>query len=316
MRVAVVGAGLMGHAIALVWAMGGHSVRITDSSAETLARSKGLMETALSTLEEAGLSRGFTAAQLAQAVTRHERLADCVEGAELIVEAIIEKPEAKQALYAQLLDCAPPEATVASNTSYLDVFPLMPKALLRRAMIAHWYTPPYLVDLVDLVPSPECERGRVQAVEAALKTMGQVPITMEKFIPGYIANRIQATVQNEVQRLIDEGYATAEQVDLAVIHGIALRMPIVGVMAKADFTGLRLLQDTFRNGVYQAPPPRDHSTSMDKLIAEGATGVMSGRGYYDWGGRDPAALFEERDRKLIALKKALRAIGNMVEDRT
>ena len=95
-----------------------------------------------------------------------------------------------------------------------------------------------------------------------------------------------------------------------MVHGIALRMPIVGVMAKADFTGLPLLQHTFRNKMYTPPAPFESSPSMDKLIAEGATGVMSGRGYYHWGS-DPAALFEDRDRRLIALKKSLREIGTL-----
>jgi len=315
MRVAVVGAGLTGHGIALVWAMGGHTVRLTDTNMGTLARSEALMETALGTLAEAGLDRGFGASGLAQAVTRHPTLGECVEGAELVIEAIIEQPEAKRALFAELARLAPEGATIASNTSYLDVFPLMPPGMHRRAVIAHWYTPPYLVDLVDVVPGPGCEPARVETVAEAIRGMGQVPIVMERFVPGYIANRIQATVQNEVQWLIDQGYATAEQVDLAVIHGLALRMPVVGVMAKADFTGLALLQHTFRNGMYQPPDMSAGSPSMDRLVEEGATGVMAGRGYYDWGGRTPAALFEERDRKLVALKKALRDIGNMVEGR-
>jgi 3-hydroxybutyryl-CoA dehydrogenase len=92
MRVAVIGAGLMGHGIALVWAMGGHTVRLTDSSAESLARSQGLMEKALGTLEAAGEAYGFTVAQLAQSVTRHATLAEAVDGAELVIEAIVENP--------------------------------------------------------------------------------------------------------------------------------------------------------------------------------------------------------------------------------
>lgn len=310
MRVAVVGAGLMGHGIALVWAMGGHTVRITDTHAATLERAPKLMETALATLAAHGENKGMEPGALAQRVTTHADLAECVEGADLIIEAIIEQPDAKRQLYARLDACAPEGATIASNTSYLDVFPLMPAGMLRRAMIAHWYTPPYLVDLVDLVPSPELEAGRLEAVRDALVAMEQKPVVMKRFIPGYIANRIQATVQNEVQWLIDNGYADARTVDEAVVHGIALRMPIVGVMAKADFTGLPLLQHTFRNRMYAPPEPFEASASMDALIAAGATGVMSGKGYYEWGD-EPAKLFEERDRRLIALKKALREIGTM-----
>ncbi|MCU0889073.1 MAG: 3-hydroxyacyl-CoA dehydrogenase NAD-binding domain-containing protein [Rubritepida sp.] len=312
LRVAVLGAGTMGHALALVFAMGGHRVRLTDSSAETLARAQGLMEQALATLEAAGEApRGWGSAQLAQACTRHATLEETVDGAELIVEAIIENPDAKRELYARLDACAPEDAIWASNTSYLDVFPLMPQRRLRRALIAHWYTPPYLVDLVDLVASPECEPAAMQTVKEAVEAMGKVPIVFRKFIPGYIANRIQAAVQDEVQFLIDEGYATAQDIDDSALHGIALRLAIIGVMAKADFTGLPLLQATLKNRMYHPPPEAERSASLDALVGRGDTGVMGGKGFYDWGGRAPAALFEERDRKLIALKRALRGVGAM-----
>lgn len=311
-RVAVLGAGTMGHALALVFALGGHSVRLTDSNPATLARAKGLMETALATLAEAGEApEGWTAAHLAQAVTRHDSLADCVEGAEIIVEAIVEDPDAKRALYAALDAVAPPEAIIASNTSYLDIFPLMPAARQRRTLIAHWYTPPYLVDLVDIVGGPETDPAAVETVRATVAAMGKQPIVMRKFVPGYIANRIQSAIGLEVQQLLDDGVATAAEIDAAIIHGIALRLPILGVLAKADFTGLPMMQLALANRMYAPPPVRGASESLDALVVGGRTGVMAGAGFYDWGGKDPATLFEERDRRLLALRRALREIGTM-----
>ena len=311
-RVAVLGAGTMGHALALVFALGGHSVRLTDSSPATLAKAQGLMEKALATLAAAGEApEGWTSAHLAQAVTRHENLADCVEGAELIVEAIVENPDAKRTLYAQLDALAPKDAIIASNTSYLDIFPLMPAARQRRTLIAHWYTPPYLVDLVDIVGGPETVPACIETVRAMCAAMGKQPIVMRKFVPGYIANRLQSAIGLEVQQLLDDGVATPEEIDAAIIHGIALRLPILGVLAKADFTGLPMMQHALRNKMYTPPEVRGHSESLDKLVAAGKTGVMSGAGFYDWGGKDPATLFEERDRRLLALRKALRDIGTM-----
>ena len=310
-RVAVLGAGTMGHALALVFALGGHSVRLTDNSQETLAKAQGLMEKALATLAAAGEAGGWTSAHLAQAVTRHDSLADCVEGAELIVEAIVENPDAKRTLYAQLDAVAPTEAIIASNTSYLDIFPLMPAARQRRTLIAHWYTPPYLVDLVDIVGGPETDPAAIETVRAMIAAMGKQPIVMRKFVPGYIANRLQSAIGLEVQQLLDDGVATPEEIDAAIIHGIALRLPILGVLAKADFTGLPMMQHALRNKMYTPPEVRGRSESLEALVAAGKTGVMSGAGFYDWGGKDPATLFEERDRRLLALRKALREIGTM-----
>lgn len=312
MRVAVLGAGHMGHGLALVFALGGHAVTLTDTNAATLAQSGTLMAAALGTLREAGeVDAAWTDARLAAAIRRCPTLAETVQDAELIVEAIIEQPEAKRALFAELDALAPDRAILASNTSYLDVFPLVPARRQARTLIAHWYTPPYLVDLCDIVGSAHTDPAVIATVRDLVAAMGKVPVVMGRFIPGYIANRIQSAIALEVNRLLDEGYATPRDIDDAVIHGLALRIPILGHMAKADFTGLPLLQAALANRTYAPPPVRGNSATLDALLAEGRTGVMSGRGYLDWGGRSPDELFRERDRKLLALKRALRAIGPM-----
>jgi 3-hydroxybutyryl-CoA dehydrogenase len=310
-KVAVLGAGTMGHALALVYALGGHEVRLTDNSMSMLDKAGGLMETALASLVAQGEApSGCTAEWLHGQVTRLPVLAETLEGADLIVEAIIENPDAKRTLYAEVDRLAPMDAVIASNTSYLDPFPLIPARRQSRSLIMHWYTPPYLVDLVDIVASPACDPAIVNWAAELVTAMGKVPLVMQKFVPGYIANRIQQAIAAEVYRLIDEGVATAEEIDTAVVHGLALRIPVVGIMAKADFTGLGILQNALKNATYQPPPPRTSSDTLDKLIAAGRTGVMAGAGYYEWGA-DTAKLMAARDRRLMALKKAMREIGTM-----
>jgi 3-hydroxybutyryl-CoA dehydrogenase len=310
MNVAIFGAGLMGHALALVHALGGHTVRMTDNDPGTLARAPGLMKAALATLREGG-ETARTDDWLDGAVTCHPTVAETLDGAELVVEAITERPDAKRALYAEIDRRAPMEIIIASNTSALDIFPLVPERRQPRTLIAHWYTPPYLVDLCDVVGSDRTDPAVVETVRGIVAAMGKVPVVMKKFIPGYIANRIQAAIGLETQMLLDEGYASARDIDDAIIHGLALRIPILGHMAKADFTGLLLIQQQMKNAVYRAPEPRSASPALDALIAAGRTGVMAGKGYFDWGGRSPDELFRERDRKLLALKQALRNIGKM-----
>ena len=312
MRVSVFGAGTMGHALALVFALGGHTVRLTDSDAGTLARAQGLMETALAMLVAAGeVDAAWTPAKLAATVTRCATVAETLVGAELIVEAIIEQPEAKRALFAEIAALADENVILASNTSYLDIFPLVPERLQRRTLIAHWYTPPYLVDLCDIVGSDQTDPAVIETVRDIVAAMGKKPVVMKRFISGYIANRLQSALSLEVNRLLDEGYATPRDIDDAVLHGLALRLPILGHLAKADFTGLKLSRDVMANKTYEPPPVRGHSETLDALLADGRSGVLSGRGYFDWGGRDATELFQERDRKLLALKRALRDIGPM-----
>jgi 3-hydroxybutyryl-CoA dehydrogenase len=249
--------------------------------------------------------------RLSKAVRCMPSLADTVKGASIVIEAVVERPDAKLALYEQLQSLMEPDAILASNTSNLDIFPLVPAALQERTIIAHWYTPPYLCDLVDLCPGPATKPEALETVRDMVHAMGKAPVVFKQMVQGYIANRLQAAMQLEVYRLLDEGLVTPKDIDDSVLHGLALRIPILGIMAKADFTGLLLMQQGMKNRSYTPPVPQDHSETLDALIAEGRTGVMSGKGYFDWGGRTPEELFQERDRKLLALKQALRAIGPM-----
>lgn len=311
-EIAVVGAGLMGHALALVFALGGHNVRLTDNNPDTLAKAPGLMGMALGTLAEAGeVDAGKDRQWLSAAVRCVPSLTDTVKGADVVIEAVVERPDIKRAVYAQLEHLMEPDAILASNTSNLDIFPLVPAGLQKRTIIAHWYTPPYLCDLVDLCPGPETDPAAVTIVRDIVAAMGKAPVVFKQMVQGYVANRLQAAMQLEVYRLLDEGLVTPKDIDDSVLHGLALRIPILGIMAKADFTGLLLMQQGLKNGSYTPPAPRPSSPTLDKLIEEGRTGVMAGKGYFDWGDRSPEDLFRERDRKLLALKQALRTIGPM-----
>jgi 3-hydroxybutyryl-CoA dehydrogenase len=311
--VAVIGAGTMGHAIALVFCLGGHRVRLTDSNPETLRRAPTLMNTALDTLREAdAVPATAPAGGIGQAVRLCDTLRETVEGADLVIEAIIETVDAKRALFRQLETLMGKDAILASNTSQLDIFPLVPRSLQARTLIAHWYTPPYLVDLVDVVGGPGTDAAAIETVRATLAAMGKAPLVFEKFVPGYIANRIQAAIAAEVYSLLDARLVTPREVDLSVIHGLALRLPVLAVLAKADFTGLPLVNMVLTNGSYTPPPPPERSPTLDRLVAEGRTGVMAGKGFFDWGGQSPEELFRERDRRLLKLKRALRDIPPMM----
>ena len=314
-EVAILGAGTMGHALALVFVLGGHRVRLTDTNEATLRRAPTLMNAALETLAEAGEVTPEQQTGVGQSVRLCPTLEETVAGADLVIEAIVEIEDVKKTLFHKLESLLGPETILASNTSQLDPFPLVPAALQRRTMITHWYTPPYLVDLVDVVGGPQTDPAVVEKVRAMLAAMGKAPIAFKKFVPGYIANRIQAAIGLEVNMLLDEGYATPRDIDDAVIHGLALRIPILGVMAKADFTGLLLMQAELAHRGYHPPPVRGKCATLDKAIAEGRTGILAGAGYFDWKGRSAEEWFRVRDRKLVALKKALRDIGSLHDER-
>lgn len=306
--VAVLGAGTMGHALALVHAIGGLNVRITDKNAETLARAPGLIASALDTLIEAETFDARDRSSVLDRIMPVESLAGAVDGAHLIVEAVIENIDVKRDVYAEVDGIAPQQAILASNTSHLDVFPLIPARRQPNSLIAHWYTPPYICDLVDLAPGPETRPDVIETMRALYAGMGKEPIVFKTMLEGYVANRLQAALNLEVFHLLDEGLVTASDIDRSIRHGLALRFATLGVLRKADFTGLDMMRRAMANKTYAPPPVRGQSPTLEKLMAEGRGGVMSGAGFYDYGDRPADELFRARDIELLELKQALEAI--------
>ena len=307
-EVAIVGAGRMGHGLALVYALGGYNVRLTDSDATALSDAHELIETVLTSLREVGeIDDTWTTDRLASSLRYCPTLAEAVSGAEFVIEAITEDTGAKQTLYTELAGLMGPDAILASNTSHLDVFPLIPETLQPRSLITHWYLPPYLIDLVDIFGGPHTDPAVVEVVRATIAAMDKQPLVFRKFVPGYVANRIQSAIGREVYRLLDDGVVTPDQVDDSIIHGLALRFMVLGHLAKSDFSGLALLQRGFATRSAELPPSAQaSSTTLDQLVSDGHTGVMSGRGFFDWSDRSPDEWLRERDRRLIALKRTMR----------
>ncbi|RYH12441.1 3-hydroxyacyl-CoA dehydrogenase family protein [Tropicimonas sp. IMCC6043] len=306
--VAVIGAGTMGHALALVHALGGCRVALHDRDLPTLQRATELIAGACATLCAADvLDEGDVAAVLARIETMPV-LADAVSGADLVVEAVVEKAEIKRAVFADIDAHAPADAIIASNTSYLDIFPLLPEARQPRAAVAHWYTPPYVVDLVDIAPGPSTTPEALESLRRLYAGMGKVPLVFDRLVPGYIANRLQAALNLECLRIIEEGWADAAAIDLSVRHGLAHRLAVQGHMRKLDYTGLEMVRNGIASRMYQPSANTGDSPVLDRLIGEGRCGIRTGAGFFDYHGQSTEALCRERDLQLLRLKSELAKI--------
>lgn len=303
--VAVIGAGVMGHALALVHALGGCDVRLNDRSPDRLDWAKGRITALSEDLAALGIADPVDLAAAADRIRYVSDLAEAVGDTDLVVEAIVEDADIKRAFYEALLPVLPDSAVVASNTSFLDVFPLMPGALRRRALIVHWYTPPYLIDLVDVVPAPELAPEMASKMVDFLTAMGKKPVLLKKFVPGYIANNVQMAIEAEVFRLLDAGVADVAEIDDAIRFGLAQRLCLMGQFKKIDYTGLQVVRDIHAAGLYEPPSMPTGTPKLDALLAEDATGLLAGRGFYDYGDQPAEAFLNRRDRKLVRLKQAL-----------
>lgn len=304
-NVAVIGAGTMGHALAMVHAIGGLHVTLQDIDLKRLQAAPDLIASALDTLISTGTVEKAARQLVLDRIVVEPNLEQSVRNVDLIVEAVVEDRDIKREVYAKINEQAEDNTILASNTSYLDVFPLIPQSRQSYSMVAHWYTPPYIVDLVDIAPGPETHDFVIEKVASLYRGFGKHPVVFDKLIPGYIANRLQAAMNLEAFKLLDEGLVDVEAIDDSLRHGLVLRWSLLGLLMKADYTGLEMTQLSLRNRMYSPPQPTGASTTVDRLVAAGKTGVIAGAGFYDYEGKSAAVLFQERDKRLLELKKTL-----------
>jgi 3-hydroxybutyryl-CoA dehydrogenase len=310
-NVAIVGAGTMGHSLAQAFAQGGYNVWLNDLKEEILSKAMSLIASNLMTQVELGfLEKGQQASILKRIQTR-TKIAEAGENADFVVEAIIEDAGAKKEMFRTLDKICPPQAILASNTSYMDIFKFVETKRPEKVLITHWFAPPHIIPLVEIVCGPKTAPETVDVVKALLVKLGKKPIVLSRFLPGFIANRLQSALGNEVLFLLDNGYATPEDIDEATKASFGLRIPILGLVKRMDFTGLNLTQKIIRNRLYEPPQPQGKSKTVDQLMAQGKMGVKSGSGFYDYGGRSTEEIMKERDIKLIKLKEFLRELGEL-----
>ena len=297
-NVAVIGAGTMGHSLAMVFA-GKYHVHLNDIHPSALDTAKRLIRSNLNTLYRAELIPDIQSIE--DKITYETNLENAVEDADLIVETISENAQAKKDLFSKLGELSKRESIIASNTSYLNIFQLLDPRKLKHAVIAHWYNPPHILPIVEIVPGPETPAKTVQTVTGVLKQLGKEPVVLKKFIPGFIGNRLQAAMNLEVYHLLDSNLAEMKDIDKVAKYSFGLRLPVLGILARHDFTGLDLVQAVLKNKSYQPPKVRGKCKAIDALVRQNRLGVKSGKGFYDYGSQSIEALTSERDLKLLKI---------------
>ena len=310
-NVTIVGAGTMGHSLAQVFAHGGYKVWLNDINEGILSKARSLVASNLKTLTELGFLEKGQEAPILGRIQTTTKIEEAGKAADLVIEAIIEDEAAKKEIFRKLDKVCPPGAILASNTSHMDIFKFVETSRPEKVLITHWFAPPHIVPLVEIVRGPKTSQETVDTVKALLLDLGKKPIVITKFLPGFIANRLQSALGNEVFHLLDNGYATAEDIDTAAKASFALRMPILGLVKRMDFTGLDLIQKVRRNATYKVPPQRMESKSVDTLVEQGKLGVKTGGGFYEYGGRSTEEIMKERDIKLIKLREFLKGLGEL-----
>ena len=299
-KIAVLGAGTMGPGIAQTYAMGGYQVTMWTRSESTREKAIASLHSQLDTFQEEGLlteSKETILGRISFALTVEE----CVAGADMIQETIVEKKDAKEALYAQLAEIVPADVIIASNTSALNIFEIVPEKLLPQQIICHWYAPPHVIPLVEVVKSEQAPQEFADIAVELLNKCGKTAVLMKKFIRGYIVNRLQQCLNQEVFYLLDNGYCDAEAIDLAAKASFIPRACVLGLCKRMDFGGVDMTYNNFKNKSYAAPQWDHVPTTLETLVDANELGIKTGKGFYSYEGVDMEALKAKRDKQLFEI---------------
>ncbi len=294
-RIAVLGLGTMGHGIAQIFASTGHRVRCYDSAAQARETLQDRIRSNMEQKSRLGLSPGPDPEVVLGRIEIVAGLEPSVRGADFVVEAVREDLPTKKDLFKRLEDLVPADTILASNTS---TFPMteISRGLRhpQRTLVTHWFTPPHIIPLVEVVPGRETNEETVGRTMDLLERNGKLAIRLHKEVPGFLVNRIQAAVFREIWDLVEQGVATPEQVDLAVSSSIGLRLAAAGPFEIADFAGLDITGHVFGHLLKEISSSRSLPPAVDRLVKEGHYGVKSGRGIYDY---TPERIEERQSRR-------------------
>lgn len=298
-RFAAVGAGRMGRGIAISFAYAGHRIALVDLRQRTPQAWQDLREQAMAEIRGAlqGLARlgAIEERQLADIAARVE-LVDAagapaaLAAAELVFEGVPETLEAKRDAFAQINRLCQPDAILTSTTSSILVTQLAELVERpERFLNMHWLNPAYVIPVVELSTHPGTSAEVLARTRATMEGIGKLPVVCGP-APGYIVPRLQALVMNEAARMMEEGVATAEEIDKATRYGLGLRFAALGVVEFIDFGGCDILFHASREMAGSIDPARYQAPKIvAQMMEDKRLGLKTGSGFYDYEGRDVAA---------------------------
>jgi 3-hydroxybutyryl-CoA dehydrogenase len=301
-EILVVGAGTMGHGIAQAFACGGYSVCLLDIDACALNGALVQIRSNLQVMAEADVLPSGDIDNILDRIRTSKDVELSAADVNVAIEAVPEDGEIKRRVFEHLDQVCPLNTVLLSNTSGLDIFKMVRVRHPERFCIAHWYAPPYILPLVEVVKGPQTSRETIDLVVALLTSVGKTPIVLDKFVPGYIVTRLQVALNRHVNFLLDNGVVTPQQLDEAVKASLAPRMMVLGLVQRVDFTGLDVSLAIQKEMIDQLSPAPSFAM-LQSLVDQGHLGVKTGKGFFDYRDRTIEQVLRERDLALIEILK-------------
>lgn len=291
-------------------ALASYHVNMVDTSTETLARALSRTSADFAVLVKNGLVTKEGAKSALARIRTTTSIADAVDGAKFVTEAITEEIASKKKLFRDLDQLCPEDVVLASNTSTFRIAEIASAADKRSRVVGtHWWNPPYLMPLVEITKGAETSEATASRARQFLLELGKVPVVCKDH-PGLIGVRLHAALNTEAIRILQEGLATAEDIDTAVRMSLGLRWGIVGPLEVLDLGGLDVFLDAYEH-LYQELGDRFRPPELFReKVERGELGVKTGRGFHQYTAESIESLIRRRDEFLVKRLKELHPSGD------
>ena len=304
--VAVVGAGTMGPGMSAVFASHGFDVRLADIKPDVLERAKATVEVIFKTLIGGGLLSAADADAGRGRLRYTTDVREAMSGAGFVVEAIPERLDLKQRFFAEAEREVSPEAILATNTSGIPITKLG-EAVARpeRVVGMHWSNPPHLIPVIEVIRGDRTSQATVEATRRIVERVGMIPVVVQRDVPGFVENRILYAIMREALHLLEEGIASAEDIDTITRWGIGYKLAVIGPLELLDVAGLDIYHSVASYLNADLSRRADVSPLVTRKVEAGELGIKSGRGLFEYTPDGITAIMQRRMRLLLASRRAL-----------
>jgi 3-hydroxybutyryl-CoA dehydrogenase len=294
-HVALAGAGMVGHGLALHFAKAGYQVSLYSRTQQTLDKAVESVRANLPALLQGQPSVENETDRIASRIKTTRNMDEAVAGAPIVIESVAEDLSVKQDLFNELDQMCPRHAILATNTSVISITAIASKAKHRDRIVGtHFWFPPYLIPLVEVVKGKDTSDETMDTTYQFMKKAGKYPIKCLKDVPGFVANRLQHALWREAISIVANGIADAATVDDAIKQSFGIRVPVLGPIENADMVGLDLVLAIHNTVLQDLEASPDPSPLLKDKVGKGELGFKSGRGFYDsW---TPERMKGTRDR--------------------
>ena len=308
-NIGVIGAGLMGHGIAQVFALKGYEVKLFDNDPKVLKTAPEKIRNNLKTLLEMGLVESREIEGCLSHLHLSRTLTEMCQGVELTIEAVSENLDLKRAVFSDLERLTPPETILCSNTSGISIGLISEKLQFKERVVGtHFWNPPHIVPCVEVIKSPFGSDKVFHTVVELMKRAGKEPVRVLKDVPGFLGNRLQHALWREAISLVEKGIAAPEDIDRVVKYGFGLRHPFLGPLETADLAGLDLVYDIHQYLFSDLENRSTPSPLLKTLVDQKRTGVKTKKGFYHWTDESIQQIIQQRDQALLRITEVIKGL--------